>query len=236
MDWLELVIGIGAVAAFLTFGIAGAVTVMVGRMARRGIVLTPAREADHPRDFAAAAEVDAWARSQKFEPAGYYIAELLSPSFIAAWQHRDRPTYLCMYGVQNSYVYEFVTVFANDRILTTANTPDAQLLPRPPGYYLQSFNKVPLDELLTRHATAELCLIQHGRLQEEPLTENFESYVTRAMARQMAYVRSIPLWQLRGGYWFLFRKDRFHGKSIEALHGLNKAPFPHDAAFREFSR
>lgn len=235
MDWLELVIGFGAVVAFLILGIAGAVTVMVGRIVRRGITLTPATAHDAPKDVEAAAEVDTWARTQGFEPVGYYLAQLLSPTFIAAWKHRERPTYLCMYGVQHTYAYEFVTLFAGERSLTTANTPDAQLLPRPHGYYLQSFGKIPLDDLLTQHAAAEHYLMQQGRLTEEPLHEPFEHHITHAVTRQMKYVQSIPLWQLRGGYWFLFRKDRLHGKTIEELHQTGKAPFPHETTFRDFN-
>lgn len=234
MEWLELLIGVLAVAAFLIFGIAGAVVVMVGRMVRRGIALTAAKEEECPRDFAAAGEIDTWAQAQGFDRAGCYIAHLLSPSFVAAWKHRARPTYLCMYGVQHAYAYEFVTVFANDRTLTTANTPDAQLLPRPDGYYLQSFSKLPLDDLLTQHAAAEHYLMQQGRLTEQPLSYDFEQYLSHGLSRQMAYVQSIPLWQIRGGYWFLVRKDRYHGKTIEELHDRGKAPFPHEPNFREF--
>ena len=236
MDWLELLIGAVALALFLVFGIAGAVAVMVARMVRRGIRLEPAEEAGYPRDFATVREVDAWAKDQGFDLIGCYIAHLLSPGFVAAWKHRQRPTYFCLYGVQHVYAHEFVTVFAEDRMLTTANTPDAQLFPRPDGYYLQSFDKLPLDDLLTRHAAAEHYLMQQGRLREESLAGSFEEHLAHAFARQMAYIETLPLWQLRGGYWFLIRKDRYHRKTIEELHDAQKAPFPHEPTFREFTR
>jgi hypothetical protein len=235
MDWLELVLGAIAVILFLVFGIAAAVTVMVSRMARRGIALVPAREQEHPRDFAAMHEVSPWAHAQGFELLGCWVAQLTGPSFIAAWKHHSRPTYLCMYGIQHVYAYEFVSVFAGDYVLTTANTPDSQLLPRPDGYYLQSFNKISLDELLTRHAAAELFLMQQGRLIAEPIDARFEDQIQAALARQMAYVKTVPLWWMKGSYWFLIRKDRLHNKTIEELHHLGKAHLPHELKFKPFA-
>jgi hypothetical protein len=234
MGWIEVLLGVLALMLFLVLGIAGAVMVMVSRMTRRGIHLTPALEQELPRDYAAMREVAAWAETQGFEHVGCYIAHLLSPSFLAAWRHRERPTYLCLYGVQGAYHHEFVTLFEGGHLLTTASTPDSQLLPHPDGYYVQSFNGLSLDELLTRHAAAEYFLLHEGRLQQAPIARTFEDDISLALARQLAYIRHIPLWWLRGGYWFLVRKDSLHGKTLEQLHRARKAPLPHEPRFKEF--
>lgn len=178
-----------------------------------------------------------WATEQGFDRyLGTFVVRLPAGAcLIAAWQHRLRPTYFCPYAAANKVFHDFVTLFSENRSLTTTNTRDGQFLPKAPGRYMQTFTGLSLDELLNRHAASEQFLLTQGRILERPVSWTFEEALSASLASQGAYIRSLPLWPLRAVYWFLVRKRRLHNKTIEEQHQLGLIRLPHELGFQEFS-
>jgi hypothetical protein len=49
-----------------------------------------------------------------------------------------------------------------------------------------------------------------------------EEAIVESTQQQMEYVRSLPLWPLRGTYWFFVRRNILANKSIEDQHQAGK--------------
>lgn len=172
-----------------------------------------------------------WAQRNDFKFLGYYNIRVgLHKIFMAAWQRTDRPTIICHYviKVQNTVnrATDIVTRFADDISLTTADTRGAQFLPKPPKNYAQSFSKVDLNQQWNRHIEMENYLIDVGGAQLVNLDIQFEKDVIEAGRKQTEFTRSIPLWYLRGPYWYFVRRYLWHNKSIEAQHKKRMIKLP----------
>jgi len=176
-----------------------------------------------------------WAYNNGFDTfLGAYMVRLGVESFIAAWEHHGRPTYFCLYQAANRIFYDFVTIFSENRSLTTGSTKDGQFLPKPPGHYVQTFSSVSVAELYDRHRSAEQYLTMVGGITSRPLVSSFQETLAGAVKEQAAYIQSLGLWPLRAPVWYFIRKHRLHNKTIEQLHMARKAVLPHDPDFVEF--
>jgi len=193
----------------------------------------PASPQEFPDDYQVAAQTGQWARSRGFRYLGSYAMNLPNLVFIAAWQLAESPNFFCMYGVRNKYAYDFVTYLAPDRTLTTGNTRDGLMLPRRPGRYGQAFENTDFDTMLRRHQESLAYMQNAGRIAPRPVTKNFEEAFTGALVDQLAYVRSIPLWPLRGLKWYYVDRSRFINKSIEEQHRARLIQLPGDLNWRE---
>lgn len=185
-------------------------------MSQPGQRLSPATRGQHYAQFDAAQAHHAWAQSQGFEWVGGYIFQGVQPIFVAAWKHAAQGSFFCMYMHQARQMYDFVTLFEGKRGLTTTSTADGLLLPHPPGACVQGFKLEP-DDLWAKHLEAEVYLASRGFV---PLTAAppFEQAVQEAIDRQMAYVRTRPLWPVQGVYWFILRRHLLFNRSIESQH------------------
>ena len=171
-----------------------------------------------------------WAKRNEFDFLGYYIGKAGPPAFIAVWRRIDRPTFLCHYLLRNQHrvnkVSEIATEFAFGISLSTANSIDAQLHPKAPGFYHQTFSKITLDEQWYRHIEAENYLMDEGGAQLVNTEESFEDLFLRSEQKQRKFVRSIPFWPFLILYWFFVRKRLWHGKSIRELHEKGMIKWP----------
>ncbi len=78
-----------------------------------------------------------WAAGSNFDFLGFYtVRDGIMPGFMAAWESKEKPIYLCQYiirtGRETAMAREFVTIFEKEIELNTANTKDSILRPRPP--------------------------------------------------------------------------------------------------------
>ena len=111
-DWLfwVLLIPVGLLAL-----VAGGMIVIVSIIVIRAreATLMPAQGDQYAAPIRSAQAHDAWAEAHGFDPAGTFVLNLLTPGFIAAWQHKHAPTYLCLYwfkeGDRGRYNYDLVT-------------------------------------------------------------------------------------------------------------------------------
>jgi len=170
------------------------------------------------RELSETGQYDHWAQKEGFEQLGGFVINLVAPSFVAAWQHQDKPTYFCIYVAQGDFGFDLVTLFEQDRGLTTCSRKDGHFFPQRPGAYLQSFSDITLDDLWIRHQEAEHYLIKNGHCKLHSKRCSFEEVFIKAIRKQLGYVRSIKLWPIRPLYWFLTRMSKWHNISIQLQH------------------
>lgn len=205
-DSILIVVGcvVGGALLFgglICFGLVSAVNTMSGRQFR----LYPADEERHKRKFRAAAEHNEWAKENGFKWVGAYIIREPQQIFIAAWKHTDAPRFFCVYSHAANDYYDFVTEYEDDKSLTTSGTKDAHTLPFAAGKYVQSFHDAEHEDLWEEHQDAEEFLESQAGLQRARELPAFPKLVAGAIRKQMQHVKSIPLWQVRGIFWYLFR-------------------------------
>jgi hypothetical protein len=184
-----------------------------------------------------------WAANNGFEFEGCYKVLMgQSAASMVVWRRSDRPTVLCFYlitvGTKQKTATDIVTDFADYISLTSNNSRDAQFSPARPGRYMQTFSPVTLDELWAKHIEAENYLMDAGRAQLVQKEFIIEKEFIDSCRRQNAYTRSIPLWYLKGAYWYLIRRNIRHNKSVKQQHEKKMIKLPNEfsAAEIEISR
>ena len=183
---------------------------------RPDLALKPANQSRHGKAMADSQSHDAWFVSQGFDIVACSTLNAMGNVLITAWQHRERPTYICIYHIANQRNYDIVTRFNDDIALTTGSTADGMLLPEPPGCYTQCFPKTPLTKMWQKHAEAEEFLMGEGAslaTDTKPFAEDF----VETLQEHSAHVQTIPFWPLRGLYWYVVRRGQLSGKTVQQL-------------------
>jgi len=222
---VNVLLGVAAAVA----AIAGVTYMMAQKIGSAELMTLPAGSGEARRLGKAAREAQEWARASGFEFLGNYL-EKATGGLIAAWKHRERPTFFCVYIVQWTKAYDLVTEFAGGVSLTTGSTRSGGMYPRPPGDYGQNFTGLSLDELWGRHIEAENFLIDTGGADLVWMEVVFEESLVGALRKQMEYVRTIPLWPLRATGWFFLRRRKFHNLSIRQQHERGMIQLPKEFA------
>lgn len=167
------------------------------------------------RQFVAAARFNSWAEEHGFEWVGAYVAEVPQQIFAAVWKQLDAPRYFVFYRGLGTQHCEFVTEFDNGSNLCTCSIKDEHAFPVAPGNFLQTFHKTSHEELWEHHRHAEDFLSRNRNLSlfagELP---PYDELVLSETRERLKYVKSLPLWPLRGAWWYLTR-GRKTNKSIE---------------------
>ena len=100
---------------------------------RPDLALKPANQSRHGKAMADSQSHDAWFVSQGFDIVACSTLNAMGNVLITAWQHRERPTYICIYHIANQRNYDIVTRFNSDIALTTGSTADGGASARAPG-------------------------------------------------------------------------------------------------------
>lgn len=230
MEALSAIIGL----AVLILAVVTIVTV-IETIAQKNISLEPYTATGHraKRLIHSVEHLRQWAQRNDFRFLGYYNIRVgFQKVFTAAWQRTDRPTFMCHYvikvGNKVNRATDIITEFADDVSLTTADTRGAQFAPKPPKDYAQSFSKVDVSQQWSRHIEMENYLIDVGGAQLVNQDIEFEKDIVESAHRQNRFIRSIPLWYLRGSYWYFVRRYLWHNKSIEAQHRKRMIRLPNE--------
>jgi hypothetical protein len=133
---------------------------------------------------------------------------------IGVWRNFAEKTYLSTYNTPQKMCCEFITILDRDASLTTTNTRDSVLMPSGHGRFIQAFDGANLDALLRRHQEGldHLSLTQH--LEPINRSETTDLLILESLHHQTTYVQSLPLWQLRGAWWYWGRRNLLNNKSI----------------------
>ena len=188
----------------------------------RGLSKTPDRLTDadpneHEDAFKRAADQQKWAKDNGFKPAGTWMFDGSSKIFLALWQHESDPTYFVFYFTDKHSYFDFVTRLSDDHVITSSSSMDGLFFPMPPGFYMQCFTATDKDTLLLKHRRSGDFIADKLSLDRTLSPIDLRQLVVGAIERQVAHIKSLPLWPFRGFYWFLFRRHMLTNKSIEDL-------------------
>ena len=203
-----------AVVAAIGGIVAGVIYLSVRAMSDPDLALEPVDRDDHEHPFAAFDDYHDWAAEQGFKWIGAYVLRGVTDIYVGAWRHPTQSLYFCVYMAQGNMFTDLVTIFDDEHGLTTCSSADTLTLPQPPGAYRQVFTDLTIDEQYQRHLEAEVLLTERLRMQPQPISEPFERVVIDAIHRQMAYVKSLPGWPIRGVWWYLTRLRKIN-RSVE---------------------
>jgi hypothetical protein len=124
--------------------------------------------------------------------------------------------YYCFAGTTNSRAEEFITVFSDDASLTTTRTRSAFVFPRPFGAFMQAFPKAPISQLWDSHQRGEQYLVSEVAIPVKDCRLSYVERLKQGVVTQTAHIRSLPLWPLRGVYWFFIKRFLMHNRPIWA--------------------
>lgn len=225
---IETLVIVGAI-----LGIAFAACLMIGaglfvavnKMAGPGARLSEVQERDRGVRYDSLLKQDGWAQGHGFDFLGTYFMNVMAPLHMVAWRHREFPTYLCVYRAGQSRVTEFVTTFPDDGGLTTSTTVDGHTLANTPGDFMQAFPGKSIDELWELHNSGLVYMIQNANLQPQATGRTFCDEITHSLRSQMAYIKTLAGWPLRGVYWYLIKRPAMRSKSIQQQHQSGRIRF-----------
>jgi hypothetical protein len=176
-------------------------------------------------------DTGAWAERNRFSFLGFYsILYGTVRFFMATWESKEKPVYLCQYIYElasNTVVTaDFTTIFEGEIDLTTGDSKATHLFPKPPWSYCQTFPKAALDGLYRMHLEAETYLNKEGWVQLKKLPLDFEEGFVSALKKQKR-------WELKHWYWifvvlyfYFFRRRKWHNKTIQQQRELEMIRLP----------
>ena len=219
-----VIIGIPAMVAMILYS-------QIKAYGRPDLELLPADRKRHGKAISDSQSHDAWFVAQGFDIVACSTLNAMRNVLITAWQHRERPSYICIYHVANQRNYDIVTRFSDDIVLTTGSTADGMLLPQPPSSYIQCFVGRNLKKMWEKHGEAERFLMEEGATLS---TDNrpFDEVFIEAIHRQSEHVQTIPFWPLRGLYWYLIRRKQLSNKTVRQLVTAGVYPRPSEIVRR----
>ncbi|MGD9109327.1 MAG: hypothetical protein PVG93_00170 [Phycisphaerales bacterium] len=221
-------------AIFVIVGIASLVFIVVSAITYINLVALSKAELQR-LESAVPGQENEWAQANEFEYVGSYrMLAGGTNAEIWVWRRMDRPTFFCRYlvraGTMSQIAHDLVTEFADGISITTASTKDGNSIPHSPGAYSQSFSGTDFDERWQKHIEAENYLMDNGGARLEANDTPFEQAFVEAIRRQANYVRTLPLWPLRGTYWHFVRRYLLHNKSIQTQHEKGMIKLPNESA------
>ncbi|MEX2286507.1 MAG: hypothetical protein WD648_05405 [Planctomycetaceae bacterium] len=199
--------------------IGGALYASVLSMSRDDLKLQPVGPDERRDYYAIVGAHHAFAKSAGFAWVGGYLFSATNTLFVAAWRHQQLPSYFCIYCHGATKHFDFVTIYSDDEGLTTASTKDAHTLPHRPGSYVESLPGAQPEELWAQHRRSMKFIERNFGLVPGPRNISFEEEIVTAIRGQMAHVRSLFAWPVRGIFWYLVGRTLKQGRTIEQQYG-----------------
>ncbi|WP_417533091.1 hypothetical protein [Marinobacterium stanieri] len=200
----------------IVFVINRAVVSSIETMRRPSEVLEVVNEIDDPGFQAAREAFTAWAEPRGFIFECNFLSHTLNDGKAiqcAAWWSDSQNTWAVVYYANGLVNIDFVTRYSDTLGVTTASTKDAMTLPNRTTAYTQAFTLLDNDELYARHQ--EACSRVEAAERISPLLkQDLMGEVEKSMLYQVEYVTSLPLWRMRGVYWFFGRRNLKVNKPI----------------------
>ena len=169
-----------------------------------------------------------WARTHGFELNSQFDFDGLVGAgelklAVEGWYLASRKLFLMHYHVQNKFYFEFISGMEGGYSLTSSKSADSLTLPFPPKVFTQVFEKASLDELLQEHEKALAYFEERFGVKPTDPDHPLQDLIIHSMKTQMAYVQSLPLWQLRIGWWHMSRRHNLRNRSvIEQIESLDQ--------------
>jgi len=133
---------------------------------------------------------------------------------VGVWRSQNGQDFLCNFTAPQLTYTEFVTTLGEDSDLTTSSAKLAMMLPTAPQRYVQTFNRLPLDDLFQRHNQGLEHIRNCRQLAPIHRVESADRLFAESIRSQVSHIRSLPLWQLRSTWWYWMRRNLLHKKTI----------------------
>jgi hypothetical protein len=200
------------VLAVNTLGVAASALFMLNKMSRDRLIPLQPGESDWFQLQDSISATGRWAAGSSFSPYGFFRTP--SGALIALWTRQADATHLGHYIIQRQSYFDFVTLFDNKIGLTTGSTPGAQLFPKWPGSYSQSFSSKSLDQQYALHHRAVDYLKGNGaRMRTDAV--NTRAHFDLSIQKQLAWVKTYRFWPVRAIYWFWIKRFLRHNVAVE---------------------
>ena len=214
MTWIYILIAIGIGVIILVNGMT---ILSINKMSKPDSLYVLAGGLDSVRQNETFREAFLWTEANGFTPD--VLMELEGPIEYAVitvgiWRNDAVKTMLACYVSPDTINHEFTSTLSRECSLDTSSTKDGAMLPGLDTCYRQFFHGMELDSLFQKHLEGLQYLKQHRGLESVLRTQPTDILVQQAVNEQIAYVKSLPLWQLRGAYWFFVRRNSLNNKTI----------------------
>jgi hypothetical protein len=133
------------------------------------------------------------------EPLGFrkidqFYLKAIPDSVTYVFKHEKEPFYFCVYHLGPKHACDIITRFENDYYLTTANTVDAGMTPRPPKSFLQIFANQPYQTMLSYHMESYRYISENGIRVFDISEGEFRYYFMKSYREHAAYMKKLFLW------------------------------------------
>jgi hypothetical protein len=129
-----------------------------------------------------------------FRKIDQFYLKAIPDSVSYIFKHEKEPFYLCVYHIGPKHVCDFITRFENDYYLTTANTVDAGMAPRPPKALLQIFPDQSYQTMLSYHMESYRYISENGIRVFDISEGEFRYYFMKSYREHAAYMKKLFLW------------------------------------------
>ncbi|MDR2170300.1 MAG: hypothetical protein LBP59_09175 [Planctomycetaceae bacterium] len=179
-------------------------------------------------------QTDEWAKNNGFHYSGFFQLQF-TPVIMVVWENAEKSSFLALVTNYNSPSFILETLLDNIS-LCTGNISDGIVSPQRPGCYVQHFPKKSLDELWKLHDESIRYLTEYGNVHLTPFHPDlwgkasstdlsatsqslefsaFEIDENSGNRSLCNYIRSLPFYPLRWGYWHFYRRFFWVNKTIQ---------------------
>lgn len=214
---IAIAVGLLSIPLMVYVFMCAAVVMAINHMKNAASTVHPKQTIDNPPFMEWYRRTDVWATNHGFQRSYLFDVENMKPPPIncALWTNAKTKEVIALYyHNEPGHHYDVVTMYSNQQVLTTGSSKDGAMLPTPPNKHTQIFPNHGLEELYRQHQKARQVMERQRRLVPLVPPQNIMQVVVDDMQRQIDYVRSIPLWQLRGPFWYFIRKQTHSNKPI----------------------
>jgi len=153
--------------------------------------------------------VDKWAIANEFSHQLFFhfSATAGNPIFCASWKNPKNNALLLLYAKEKSVNFELFSTFGESGTLTTASSKDAIFLPKPPSNLVQAITKRDIGNLYQIHIWTKRKLEETRNTKAISPNSDLIEEISESMRAQAKYIISLPLWSIRGFYWYFITRN-----------------------------
>jgi len=149
-------------------------------------------------------------------PAGFRLTDKfylkgIPDSVTYVFFHEPEPVICCIYNFGTKLAVDFVTLYNDGFTLTTNDTLDAGMAPRPMKNFIQLFPGLPYEKLYNNHMNSHLYLLEKGLKPMYIHPGEFRHYFMSEYRAQGNFIRQIPFWP----FILLFRTVTKYGRKYD---------------------
>lgn len=123
-----------------------------------------------------------------------FYLKTIPDSVTYVFKHESEPYLLCIYHLGQKYFCDVLTRFENDYHLTTSDSVDAGMAPRPKKSLLQIFSNQSYTVLVQRHRES-LAYIEKSGIRVHDIAEmDFRRYFMLSYRKHADYTKRLFLW------------------------------------------